>query len=166
MKPIITITTYIILLQPCFTQTLKHDKFRQTYDHIVRLNPHLPIMRVSKIARAIQIASKAYHLPPDLLVALIMTESSFQLNAINNNIDYGLFQINIYNIKRLKLDKQKLLTDINYSVDTGARVFKWFYDTYGLKHGIQRFNCGTRPSCVNNEKSITYLNRVLNYIKK
>lgn len=105
--------------------------------------PHDPLT----LADAILQASLKYKIQARLLSAIIMTESGYYVGAVNRRSnDYGICQINVANIKRMKLDKSRLLTDIKYSVEAGARVLAYFQGRYSHKekYWYCRYNVGTR----------------------
>jgi soluble lytic murein transglycosylase-like protein len=96
-------------------------------------------------AQARTIASQ-HDLDPELFVALIEVESQFKVGAFNARTrDYGLTQINEYNVKALNLDRRRLLTDPAYNLNAGATVLKYFKRRYAHKEKLwyARYNCGT-----------------------
>ncbi len=122
-----------------------------TYESIVKLKPEINKAYAIELARSIDEHSKAYQIPSEAMVKLAYIESGFKLNAVNKRtLDYGVFQINIRNIKYYNLKKHDLLIDTDYSVRAGAMVFSYFYHRYGnLKEAVKRYNCGVKKSCVN-----------------
>lgn len=100
---------------------------------------------------------------------MLRQESSYVLNAISKQCgvldldkyeeaciysDFGISQINYKTAKRYKLNLTALLTDLEYSINAGAKVLSWFYKTYAHKekNWFVRYNCGTaknidRPTC-------------------
>ena len=79
------------------------------------------------------------------------------LENFNIGYDLGLTQINVYNIKKRKLNKDKLLEDEIYSIDIGAKILKECikYNKYDVHNSIECYNKGT------NRKRYTY-----NYSKR
>ena len=124
--------------------------------------------RLSKDGKTLELLSSSFHkasqtygIPADVLQALAFVESSYRVNAINfKSNDFGIMQINEFNIKAYGFSKQKLLTDVDYSINAGAKVFKWFYDRYPLDEAIKRYNCGTRRKCVRYKSVKKYLYKV------
>ncbi len=87
-----------------------------------------------------------YGIEAELFVALVDLESNFQVGAYNARTrDYGLTQINAYNIKALNLDAARLLTDPEYNLRAGAQILAWFQKTYAHREPewFCRFNVGT-----------------------
>lgn len=114
-----------------------------------------------QLVAAFLAAEKKFGVPAVILQAIAFVESSYVLNAVNKQSnDYGLMQINVYNIKHYGFDKKRLLTDLHYSVNAGAQVFRWFYRRYNLDEAIGRYNCGTLPSCINKKSVVRYIKRV------
>ena len=74
------------------------------------------------------------------------------LENFNIGYDLGLTQINVYNIKKRKLNKIKLLEDETYSIDIGAKILKECieYNKYDVHNSIECYNKGT------NRKRYTY----------
>lgn len=107
--------------------------------------PHDPV----RLAAAFTDSAKRHGLSPQLLTAIGGAESSYYVGAINKRTaDYGIMQVNAYNIKKMKLSKKKLLTNIEYSVEQGARILAWFKRKYAKaepKTWYCRYNVGTRP---------------------
>lgn len=115
------------------------------------------------MAKAAERSSKRYHVPVNIILAIAAAESSYMLDAVNGDTnDYGIMQVNLTYHK--KYDKEKLLTDIEYSVDAGTEVFYWFYSRYPLDEAIMRYNCGTRPGCIEKKKVKKYLERVKSFL--
>jgi soluble lytic murein transglycosylase-like protein len=114
-----------------------------------------------RIHRAAVKASNKHEVPLGLILAIAFVESSYKLGAVNKSSnDYGIMQVNSWHIDRSNLDKQRLLTDMDYSFDQGTKILKWFYDTYPLEEAIKRYNCGTRKNCINWKKVKKYLDKV------
>ena len=97
-----------------------------------------------------------------VFTGILSVESGLRINAVNKRSkDYGIGQVNEWHIKRSKLDKQRLLTDLEYSVNQAAKIYVWFEKTYPIKEAIGRYNCGTRKTCVNWKSVLQYTNKVL-----
>lgn len=136
---------YLLLLLislNCFSRT--------TLEQILNNKPTINYNFAVRLANKIDQAADKYKVPANVLAAIAMQESSYNMKAINKmSNDYGLFQINEYNIKAYKINKDKLLNDLDYAVDKGAMVFQWFYKRYKkLDRVVKSYNCGTRPICV------------------
>ena len=90
----------------------------------------------------------------DLFVysAILMQESSYNLKAISETGDYGISQINIENIRKMKLDKIKLTTDLKYSLEAGAIILGNFKIQYEKKEK----DYWTRYNSSNSKKRALY----------
>lgn len=127
---------------------LGHKKAGSVYMQIMRNTngnpPHSPV----ELAQAIENSAAMYGLSANLLAAIAAVESGYFVGAINSRTaDYGIMQVNAHNIKALKLNKKRLLTDIQYSMDSGAKILAWFKKKYAkkeLKTWFCRYNWGTR----------------------
>lgn len=108
-----------------------------------------------------------YDIDNKLMLAILFKESSWRNGVINCNksCDYGIAQINEANIKAYKLDKMRLLTDIDYSVQKSVYILKWFKDRYAHKekHWWARYNCGVEKNCLNWKKTKDYIQKVVKY---
>lgn len=105
-------------------------------------------LEAAKIAKAAVEAGSDFGIPSNLILAISFVESSYNVAAKNlRSNDFGIMQVNSWHIKRYKLNKKKLTTDLTYSFFWGTKVFSWFYKKYPLDEAIARYNCGTREKC-------------------
>lgn len=90
-----------------------------------------------------------------------MQESSYKLNTKGVKcgvsiytgekdciaIDFGIGQINHKTIKSHGFDRQKLMSDLEYSVEAAAKVLSDFKSFKKSEPDMwwTRYNCGTRP---------------------
>ena len=134
------------------------------FKQIKRNNPKLNNKYVSQLTVAIYSSARKYNLSPRLLAAIMGLESNYNLMAYNSKTDdLGLMQINRYNIKAYKFDAKRLMTDIQYSVDAGAKILSWFAKTYRKKEPniwMSRYNVGTRKSAIHSKTAKHYLKLV------
>jgi hypothetical protein len=114
-------------------------------------------------------ASIKHNVPKKLIKAILKHESNLTLNSINKKTkDYGIAQINIRNIKSYKLNKNKLLTNLKYSVDKGVFIMAYFKNRYENELGdkwIAKYNCGTREGCENWKSSKIYMAKISNNMR-
>ncbi len=95
-----------------------------------------------------------------------MQESGYKLNAVNNNQDFGIAQINQFNIKGLKLSKYRLLNDLQYSIDAGGLILSK-YSRFAKKEPNlwwTRYNCGNRSMSKIQSICVAYQSKVQRYI--
>jgi soluble lytic murein transglycosylase-like protein len=124
-------------------------------------NEFISLGQATMIVEAARQASVRYKIPVNILLAIAFVESSYKINAINfGSNDYGIMQVNQWHIDRSGWSKQKLLTDVFYAFDKGAKVFEWFYNKYPLDEAIARYNCGTRVNCPSWSKVKKYVAKV------
>lgn len=137
------------------------------------------------IAEYIVQASKKYKICPRLFTAIIMQESSYKLNAINKicyklkmakneqgprvyckAVDIGIAQINIKTIEAYKLNKYKLQSDLQYSINAGAKVLSWFtrYQKTEPKTWYCRYNVGTAAFPKIKSNCLKYKNSVARWM--
>ncbi len=120
-------------------------------------------MRLSDV---IYKASKRHNIPSKIFTAILMQESAYKLDAKNctsgklveNKLvtnkkkkvcsDFGIAQIYYTTAEAYNFDENLLLTDLEYSVNAGAKVLSWFKETYAADeyYWWTRYNCGTKPS--------------------
>ena len=84
---------------------------------------------IFKVANAVAKVSDVNKIDPRLFLAIMKVESSFNQGAVSSTGDFSMAQINYANwskeFKRLKkapLDKQKLSTDIDYSISKMGEI--------------------------------------------
>ena len=139
---------------------------RTTYEQILDNKPSINRSYAKRLAQEFDRAADKYKVPANVLAGIAMAESSYVLNAVNKGSnDYGIMQVNNYNIRAYKLDKARLLTDLSYSIDSGAMIFQWFYKTYReISVVIRRYNCGVKKSCITWKGPRFYYKKVLYYM--
>lgn len=105
---------------------------------IQRNHPGLTPDYTNNLAATFEQVSKRYKLPANRLSAMAMQESGYVLDAkqcyeLNSEIrcDYCMMQINDHTIQSYGFDVQKLMTDLDYCVDAGAKVLSDFKKQYG-----------------------------------
>lgn len=76
--------------------------------------------------------------------------------------DFGLSQVNSWNIKKYNLDVDRLLNDMYYSLKWGAHILSGFKKRYAAKDPDwwTRFNCGSRgttkrQTCQNYKRKVS-----------
>lgn len=83
----------------------------------------------------IYMSAYSYNVNPLLLLAIAKTESGFNKYAINKNkngtIDYGMFQINSSNLKRLKIHPNYVINDVCYASKVASYMLSSCISTYG-----------------------------------
>lgn len=79
--------------------------------------------------------------------------------------DYGISQIHYKNLKRFNFDKERLLTDLQYSVDAGAQVLSQYskYARHQPKSWPCRYNQGLRRYSLIEDGCRTYMVSVQRY---
>jgi len=134
----------VILLLFSTVSSLAEDAC-PTYKHIIRINPHLNKEYAKDLAATIEKTALKYKLSPNKLTAILMQESSLRMGIKSKTKDYGIGQIHISNIKRLGFDKNKLMTDLEYSVEATAIILNELKSTYNENNYWTRYH-SFRPS--------------------
>lgn len=116
-----------------------------------------------QLSNAIFKAARRHRVPARIYTAILMQESSYRLGARGRHCghpehkgekgvecvvsDYGIAQIHFNTVDRYNFNREKLTTDLSYSVEAGAEVLSYFERRYSEKEGDWwvRFNLGTRP---------------------
>ncbi len=108
-----------------------------------------------------------------------MQESSYILVKIGttcglgpNNVevcvktDFGISQIHYKNLDRFSLDKRKLITDLSYSIDAGAKVLGTYnrYQSNEPSTWFCRYNVGNRNTPTIKRICLDYKNKVDKYL--
>jgi|GEM_PF-1189267 len=122
----------------------------------------------SQIEQAVDRASSKYHVPKELIYAIIDQESSFNPYSVNHNkdgtTDRGLMQVNYdHNIdimKELNIEDKNQLFDINTNIEAGTAILARDFQKYG--------NWPTAIKAYNgiNADNWSYVKSVLSKIKK
>lgn len=104
----------------------------------------------------------------NLVLSIIRVESNYKVGAVNKaSSDYGLMQVNEWHVKRKKLDKSKLLTDVSYNMQEGCKILRYFRNRYpNIAESVARYNCGTKLSCVKWDGVMNYVEKVLTFKHK
>jgi soluble lytic murein transglycosylase-like protein len=114
---------------------------------ILRNSPKPPHSAL-RLASAFVSSGLKHGVDPRLLAAIGFVESRYFVGAVNKRSnDWGLMQVNSYNIKAMKLSKRRLLTDVEYSIDSGARILAYFQKRYKKSEPntwMCRYNIGSR----------------------
>jgi len=163
------ILSFTVYSQVVFIESQRVNYFKSDIDdlglalaQIASNKPNIGLTGLEIAKTAIKV-SREFSIPVNIILAISYIESSYRLNAVNKNSnDFGIMQVNAYHVRVSKLDKQKLLTDLEYSFYHGVRVFSWFYHRYPLDEAIMRYNCGTRKGCI----ELTSVKRYLLKVKR
>jgi len=105
-----------------------------------------------------------YKVDCKLVTAIQMQESGYRLNVVAGG-DYGIMQVNEYNIKAYGLSKERLLTDLSYSIENGVMILAYFkrWKRWEKKWWC-RYNVGTGPLTKVRGGCNMYINRVERYL--
>lgn len=125
--------------------------------------PAMTPQQVEQLSIKINQAALARGLCPYLVAGIVALESEFKINAVNRKSkDYGLMQINKYNIKARGLNKARLLKDADYNLKFGTTILAEFKARYD-SDWICRFNIGTTrvPTKKQIKKCATYTRLVM-----
>lgn len=129
----------------CYGQTLKGHPI---YNQIITNKPSIDKKYAMKLSNVIYRKAKYYDIDPHLFTAILAQESMYKLEAKNCTTglikgysalfsttvyskarvctDFGISQIYYKTAKSYKFNIGKLTTDLNYSVDAGMQVLKFF----------------------------------------
>jgi len=131
------------------------------YCQIIKNSPKIDQGYALDLARYINEAAVEFNIKPYRLAAILAQESGYKLSSVNKNSnDYGIAQINHRTVAAFGLCKNKLLTDLSYSIKAGAMVLSDFKKRYGHKEE----NYWTRYNSSNPEKREEYKQLVSRYL--
>lgn len=109
--------------------------------HILRVAPH--VKDATGLSNLVVRAAKKHHVDPHVLVAIIAQESSWRVglhrvvvdgdaNGCRVRVtDFGLAQINEHSIPLYGLDRERLLADVGYQIEAGAKILSDKLKTFG-----------------------------------
>lgn len=166
-KFIIVIILIVTFNEKAFPETLDLCDKHPVFCHIVKNNPTIDLDYAMELSNIIAKLAKAYNISPLKLSAILAVESRYELNTVNHKtLDYGVAQINHKTIERYGFDKQKLLTDLEYSVKAGAIVLADLKKMYVSKEKdwYCRYNVGTRSFDKIQDKCANYVKKVKKYL--
>lgn len=155
----------------------KHPLFCQIKDN----NPHLSTTFAMELSDTISKAAKKHKIPANIYTAILMQESSYNVKAKamvcglrqpSSDVeacivaDFGMSQINYKTAESYEFDLKRLTTDIEYSVDAGAKVLSWFHRRYSKREHdwYCRYNVGTRPKRMIKTACRKYIKLVNRYL--
>lgn len=153
---------YLLLF--CFITPAYAIKYDTIFSQVKRNAKHLPAYEVGKITVAVLKMAKKYKINPKLYAAILMQESSYNVKAKNCNkikcFDYGMSQINNYTILRYEFNKDKLITDVKYSIEAGAKVLYDIKRMYAKKEQ----DWWTRYNAKSDDKRQIYKEKVMRWL--
>jgi len=126
---------------------LRHPIFCKIIENKERVNETIDRKYAMDLSNSIYKACRKWNIDSILYTAILAQESRYQLNAMNcvkglNKethekttvcLDFGLGQLNIRNIIRYDIDTRRLLTDMDYAIDQGAKILSRFKKKYAHK---------------------------------
>ena len=74
-------------------ETERLNTVARVYDFLDDLRVRLPRENVDRIATSVHLAARRYQMEPEMILAVIRTESAFNVNALSNKGAVGLMQI-------------------------------------------------------------------------
>lgn len=129
------------------------------YCQIVKNKPSINKKYAMKLSNLIYKMHKKYHIPSRIFTAILMQESGYSLGAkgkycgltsegVKNCIytDFGISQIHWKTAELWGFDVAKLTTNLEYSVEAGAKVLHDVQERFEAKDSdwYLRYNCGFR----------------------
>lgn len=158
-----------------------HDCYKPNHPlcaAIKKLQPRLSDEEAFKLSTVFKSVAKEYTVPAPLLASIAMQESAFKLSTVRRVkglikqpdgtysegvvvSDVCMMQINAFNIIKLELETEKLLTDPKYCIQAGAKILASF------KAKQQReANWWTRYNAVSKMHRQIYQNHVMRHWRK
>jgi len=155
------------------------------YEQIINNRPNINQEYAQVLSKSIQEVSKKYNIEPNIYTAILMQESTYRLDAINTNCkDYeiledqivindddckmhafGIAQIHYKNLPRYGFNKIKLLTNLDYSLEAGARVLSDMKRMFPNEDNYWvRYYCGTARNVLSRRDCQNYERRVRRWL--
>lgn len=110
---------------------------------VAAINPSLTSFEVNEIGRAIVRYSSQYELPPRLIVAIIMVESSGRVFAVSPKGAKGLMQVMPF--WKNELGIEGTLFDIDNNIRAGTHILAENIRERGFEEGIALYYRGNLP---------------------
>jgi soluble lytic murein transglycosylase-like protein len=114
--------------------------------------------------------SKIYNVNPDLMLAIMKTESQFRSYSVNYNynqsVDRGLFQLNSNSFPHLKIDE---FFDTAINIENGSKYLRWCIDQSGnnIVKTLAIYNAGIGKLYEGKigKNTLEYIQKVLDELK-
>lgn len=115
------------------------------YCQVLINKPKIDKKYAMKLSNAIYKASRKYRIPKHVYTAIIAQESGYKLNAVSKItglhdgksttviVDFCAAQINWRNVEIHEFEVDKLLTDMQYCIEAGAKILAGFKKRYSKK---------------------------------
>lgn len=163
-----------LLTFPVFAQDCtKHPIYCKIKTHAKISSP-----KAMKLSNKIHKISLKYNISGELYTAILLQES--MLRMVKGNCfkgltkegkeekvcqDIGIAQINYKNVIKMNLSFDKLLTDVVYSLEEGAKILSWFQKRYEKKdeYWWSYYNCGNRGNS-SRETCQEYIKKVKRFL--
>lgn len=145
----------------------KQKEITKVANQIKTNKPDIDMKYAKALAESIHKHSKDHKIDPGLVAAILAVESMYDHKAYNKRSkDYGIAQINIKTVSRYKLDKKKLLSDIDYTIESGIKVLSYFHKRYSHKekNWFVRYNVGTAKNATKSKAARQYHKLVTDYL--
>lgn len=110
------------------------------FHQIIKNNPTIDKNYAVKLSSLIDKIHKVHKIDSKILTAMLMQESSYKLNVLSKSNDYSIGQINIKTIKYYNFDKNRLLIDLDYSINCTAQILKDLKKNYKEPNYWSRYN--------------------------
>lgn len=159
-----TLISLIMLLSTI--STAQAQSVEQVMKDIAVLTESSDVEKYRTASVAIVKYSKQYKVEYRYVLALIMTESSFNQKAVSNTGDYGIGQINykiwskeFERLKKKPLDHKRLKTDVEYAIHRTVEILA-FLKCQKDPHWVAKYHSKT-PSLKK-----AYFQRIQNQLQK
>lgn len=155
-----------VLTAPCGLGSDNLSGFTFPLQAVQQLQPSLSVVKARKLAQAFQTTAHSCGMDWRILVSIAYHESSLIIGTVNPTTqDYGLMQVNVKNILRFGLSRDKLLKDPAYSLEFACKLLKDNQKRYSSKHpywiGIYRSGTAlSKRKIVANAKSYDRMIRI------
>lgn len=126
------IVSALLAISPVQPQVMRLERA------IYALQPACDPDVAAQLARSLFYWSKVYHVDPFVSVAIGFQESSLMPGRVGPTGDVGIFQIHGQTIKNYRLDKTRLVNDIDYMVQAHMLIMA---DKLTMCKGRNGYSC-------------------------
>jgi hypothetical protein len=130
---------------------------------IKTINPRVESGFAMELSNYIYKYSKKYGTNPYRTVAIIAQESMFQ--QVNTEIDFGIYQLNEHTMRAYNIDKEKVLTDLEYATHKHIWLLKKKKE-YCINLEEESWSCYHSATEKHRKKYVKLVNRYYNKIRE
>lgn len=170
LKNILILSLIILFFESCSSTSPTQNKLASQVNKMIKnIQPDLQAKKRKDISEYISEVALQYKIDPQIIIAIIATESNFDHSKISVSGDLSIAQINVkvWNEEFKRLGKKtiqinKLISDEKYAIQIMAEILTILRKRHSStdKEWYARYHSG------NDKYKIVYLEKLKNYIQK